>query len=121
MIKTRIASTGSYVPENRLTNFDLEKIVDTSAEWIFERTGIHERRIGLKDEASSDLAYEASKIALKKAGLKAKDLDMIICATVSGDIPFPSTACLLQNRLDAVNAASFDVSAACSGFIYGLY
>ncbi len=121
MIKTRIVSTGSYLPENRLTNFDLEKIVDTSAEWIVERTGIHERRIGTKDEAASDLAYEASKIALKKAGLKAKDLDMIICATVSGDLPFPSTACLLQNRLDAVNAASFDVSAACSGFIYGLY
>jgi 3-oxoacyl-[acyl-carrier-protein] synthase-3 len=121
MIKTRISATGSYVPEKRLTNFDLEKMVDTSAEWIIERTGIHERRLGREDEAASDLAYEAANNALNKSNLKAKDLDMIICATVSGDMPFPSTACLLQHRLDAVNAASFDVSAACSGFIYGLY
>jgi 3-oxoacyl-[acyl-carrier-protein] synthase III len=121
MIKARIVSTGSYAPENRVTNFDIEKKVDTSAEWIVERTGIHERRIGGKHEAASDLAYEAAKITLKKAGLKAKDLDMIICSTISGDFPFPSTSCILQGRLDAVNAAAFDLQAACSGFIYGLF
>jgi 3-oxoacyl-[acyl-carrier-protein] synthase III len=121
MIKARIVSTGSYVPEKKLTNFDLEKIVDTSAEWILERTGIHERRIGGKHEAASDLAFEASRVALKKAGLKAKDIDMIICTTVSGDFPFPSTSCILQNRLEAVNAAAFDLQAACAGFIYGLF
>lgn len=120
MIKAKITATGSYAPENKLTNHDLEKMVDTSAEWILERTGIHERRIALKTQAASDLAYEASKTAIKKAGIKARDIDMIICATVSGDLPFPSTACLLQGRLDAVNAVAFDISAACSGFIYGL-
>jgi 3-oxoacyl-[acyl-carrier-protein] synthase-3 len=121
MIKSKIVATGSYLPEKRLTNFDIEKLVDTSAEWIIERTGIHERRIAPKDAASSDLALEASRTALKRAGIKAKDLDMIICATVTGDMPFPSTACILQSRLDASNAAAFDVSAACSGFIYGLF
>jgi 3-oxoacyl-[acyl-carrier-protein] synthase III len=121
MIKSRIVSTGSYLPEKRLTNFDIEKLVDTSAEWIVERTGIHERRIAPNDVAASDLALEASRTALKRAGLKARDLDMIICATVTGDMPFPSTACVLQSRLDACNAAAFDVSAACSGFIYGLF
>jgi 3-oxoacyl-[acyl-carrier-protein] synthase III len=121
MIKSRIIATGSYLPEARLTNFDIEKRVDTSAEWIIERTGIHERRIARQDEAASDLAYEASMTALKRAGLKAKDLDMIICSTVTGDMPFPSTACVLQRRLEASNAAAFDVAAACSGFIYGLY
>lgn len=120
MVKAKIVSTGSYVPENKITNFDLEKRVDTSAQWIIERTGVHERRIGLKHEAASDLAYEAARAALKRARLKAKDLDMIICTTVSGDMPFPSTACILQGRLEAVNAAAFDVAAACSGFIYGL-
>jgi 3-oxoacyl-[acyl-carrier-protein] synthase III len=121
MIKSKIVATGSYLPEKRLTNFDIEKLVDTSAEWIIERTGIHERRIAPKDAASSDLALEASRTALKRADLKAKDLDMIICATVTGDMPFPSTACILQSRLEASNAAAFDVSAACSGFIYGLF
>jgi 3-oxoacyl-[acyl-carrier-protein] synthase-3 len=121
MTKARIVSTGSYLPANTVTNIDLEKKIDTSAEWIVERTGIHERRIGEKHEAASDLAYEAAKIALKKGGFKAKDIDMIICATVSGDFPFPSTSCMLQGRLDAVNAAAFDVQAACSGFIYGLF
>jgi 3-oxoacyl-[acyl-carrier-protein] synthase-3 len=120
MIKAKIASTGSYVPENTVTNYQLEKKVDTSDEWIFERTGIRERRIALKSQSASDLAYEASKSAMKKAGIKAKDLDMIIVATVSGDMPFPSTACILQDRLGASNAAAFDIGAACSGFIYGL-
>lgn len=120
MIRAKITSTGSYVPEKRLTNFDLEKMVDTSDQWITERTGIKERRIADEKQAASDLAYEASRIALKNAGLKAKDLDLIIVATVTGDMPVPSTACLLQARLDARNAAAFDINAACSGFIYGL-
>ncbi|MGO9953136.1 MAG: beta-ketoacyl-ACP synthase III [Dissulfurispiraceae bacterium] len=120
MVKAKIVSTGSYVPETIVTNSDLEKKVDTSDEWIFERTGIRERRIALKSQAASDLAYEASRTALKKASLKAKALDMIIVATVSGDMPFPSTACILQDRLGASNAAAFDIGAACSGFIYGL-
>ncbi len=120
MLRAKIVSTGSYVPERIVTNRDLEKRVDTSDEWIIERTGIRERRIAPKNQASSDLAYGASIAALKKAGVKAKELDTIIVATVSGDMPFPSTACLLQNRLDASNAAAFDIGAACSGFIYGL-
>ncbi len=120
MFKSRIIATGSYVPEKILTNFDLEKMVDTSDEWISERTGIKERRIASKDQSTSDLAYEASKIALKQANIKAKDIDLIIVATVTGDMPVPSTACLLQNHLNAKNAAAFDINAACSGFIYGL-
>jgi 3-oxoacyl-[acyl-carrier-protein] synthase-3 len=120
MVKAKIISTGSYVPENKITNFDLEKRIDTSAEWIVQRTGVRERRIGGKHEAASDLAYEAASIALNRAGLKAGDLDMIICTTISGDMHFPSTACILQGRLEALNAAAFDIAAACSGFIYGL-
>jgi 3-oxoacyl-[acyl-carrier-protein] synthase-3 len=119
-LKAKIISTGSYVPEKILTNFDLEKMVDTSDQWITERTGIKERRIADAKQAASDLAYEASKVALKNAGLKARDLDLIILATVTGDMPIPSTACLLQARLDAKNASAFDINAACSGFIYGL-
>lgn len=120
MLKAKIIGTGSYAPEKILTNQDLEKIVDTSDEWITERTGIKERRITTKDQTTSDLAYEASKKALKQAGIKAKEIDLIIVATVTPDMPFPSTGCLLQNRLEAKKAAAFDVSAACSGFIYGL-
>lgn len=121
MLKSKIISTGSYVPEKVLTNYDLEKMVDTSDKWIRERTGIRERRIADKDQAASDLAYEASKVAIERAGLKPKDIDMIIVATVSGDMPFPSTACILQNKLGAKNAAAFDINAACSGFLYALY
>jgi 3-oxoacyl-[acyl-carrier-protein] synthase-3 len=121
MIKARIVSTAAYLPENRVTNFDLEKRVDTSAEWIVERTGIHERRIGYKHEAASDLAFEAGKLAIKRAGLKSSDIDMIICSTISGDFPFPSTASIVQGRLEAQNSAAFDLGAACSGFIYGLF
>ena len=104
-----------------LSNFDMEKMVDTSDQWIVERTGIKERRIADKDQAASDLAYEASKLAIERAGLKATDIDLIIVATVTGDMLFPSTACFLQQRLGAAKAAGFDVNAACSGFIYGLY
>jgi 3-oxoacyl-[acyl-carrier-protein] synthase-3 len=120
MIRTRIISTGSFTPEKRLTNFDLEKLVDTSDEWITERTGIKERRIANEKQAASDLAYEAAKVALKNAGIKAKDIDLIIVATVTGDMPVPSTGCFLQARLEAKNAAAFDINAACSGFIYAL-
>jgi 3-oxoacyl-[acyl-carrier-protein] synthase-3 len=120
VIRAWIVSTGSFVPERILTNDDLKSLVDTSDEWIMERTGIRERRIADKTEAASDLAYGAAKAALKSADLKARDLDLIIVATVSGDMLLPSTACILQDRLNAKKAAAFDVNAACSGFIYGL-
>jgi 3-oxoacyl-[acyl-carrier-protein] synthase-3 len=115
-----ITGIGCYVPERVLSNEDLEKMVDTSDEWIVTRTGIKERRIVAEDQAASDLAYHASKDALKQAGVKGKDLDQIIVATATSDMIFPSTACLLQDRLGAKNAAAYDVTAACSGFIYGL-
>jgi 3-oxoacyl-[acyl-carrier-protein] synthase-3 len=122
LLRSRIISTSSYLPKKVLTNFDLEKMVDTSDEWIIERTGIKERRIVDNDqEAASDLAYEASKIALERASLTADDIDLIIVATVTGDMLFPSTACMLQKKIGAKNAAGFDINAACSGFLYGLY
>lgn len=120
MKRSRIIGTGSYVPKMVLTNFDLEHMVSTTDEWIIERTGIRERRIAGKDEAASDLAYEASQRALKSAGLRARDIDLIILATTTPDMFFPSTACILQNRLNARKAVAFDISAACSGFIYAL-
>jgi 3-oxoacyl-[acyl-carrier-protein] synthase-3 len=121
LLRSRIISTGSYLPQKVLTNYDLEKMVDTSDEWIIERTGIKERRIADDSQAASDLAYEASKIALERAGLKADDIDLIIVATVTGDMPFPSTACILQDKLGAVKAVGFDINATCSGFLYSLY
>jgi len=120
LLKARITGTGLYVPKKVLTNFDIEKMVDTSDAWIRERTGIRERRIAAEHEAASDLALMASDEALKSAGLKAKKLDLIIVATVSGDMPLPSTACILQHKIGAKKAAAFDVNAACSGFIYAL-
>jgi len=96
-------------------------MVDTSDKWITERTGIKERRIAGENQAASDLAYEASAEALKSAGLRADDIDLIIVATMSGDMPFPSTACILQKKLGASNAVGFDINAACSGFLYGLH
>jgi 3-oxoacyl-[acyl-carrier-protein] synthase-3 len=120
MIRARITGTGACVPDRILGNSELEKMVDTTGEWIVERTGIRERRIAAVDQTSSDLAFGASKAALKSAGLKAKDIDLIIVATITGDMPLPSTACFLQDKLDAKNAAAFDVVAACSGFVYGL-
>jgi 3-oxoacyl-[acyl-carrier-protein] synthase-3 len=121
LLKGKIISTGSYAPENVINNHDLEQIVDTSDKWINERTGIRERRIVNGLQVASDLAYESSKMALKRAHLKARDIDLIIVATVTGDMPFPSTACFLQSKLGAKNAAAFDINAACSGFIYGLH
>ncbi|RAV04749.1 beta-ketoacyl-ACP synthase III [Paenibacillus sp. YN15] len=115
-----ILGTGKYVPEKILTNADLEKMVETNDEWIVTRTGMKERHIAREDEASSDLAYEAALVALKNANVAPEDLDLIIVATITPDSAFPSTACILQNRLGAKKAAAFDLSAACSGFIYGL-
>ncbi|MBI5639637.1 MAG: beta-ketoacyl-ACP synthase 3, partial [Nitrospirae bacterium] len=121
MLRSRIISTGSYLPEGVITNHDLEKIVDTSDDWILERTGIRERRIAAGNQAASDLAFEAAVTALKRAHLKPKDIDLIIVATITGDMPSPSTACILQNRLGAKGVAAFDLNAACSGFVYGLH
>ena len=115
----KILSTGSYVPEKVLTNFDLEKMVETSDEWISTRTGIKERRIIDEDKTTSDLAYNASIKAIEKAKISVDDIDLIIVATISPDAPMPSTACYLQKKLKAFNAVAFDIAAACSGFIYG--
>jgi 3-oxoacyl-[acyl-carrier-protein] synthase-3 len=115
-----IVGTGSFTPERVLTNQDLEKIVDTSDEWIVSRTGIKERRISDPQTPSSSLATEAARRALEMAGLQGSDLDQIVVGTVTGDRTFPSTACIVQDRLGAVNAHAFDVSAACAGFLYGL-
>ncbi len=120
MVRSKIIGTGSYLPKKVLTNFDLEKMVDTSDEWIRERTGIRERRIADKQEAASDLALMASKEALKAAGIKPKELDLILVATVSPDMILPSTACILQHKLGIKNIPAFDINAACSGFIYAL-
>lgn len=120
MYRSRIAGTGSYLPKKLLTNADLEKMVDTNDQWIVERTGIERRHIAADGEACSDLAYEATLRALKDANLQVSDLDMIIVSTVSGDQIMPSTACVLQARLGAKNVMAFDLSAACSGFVYGL-
>jgi len=115
-----IASVGSYVPEKILTNADLEKHLETSNEWILTRTGIRERRIAAKDEFTSDLAARAATRAMAKAAVTADKIDLIIVATVTPDMPFPSTACLVQHKIGAHRAAAFDLEAACSGFIYGL-
>jgi len=120
MPSARIIGTGSYAPAKVLTNADLEKLVDTNDEWIRTRTGISERRMTTEAEATSDLAYHAAVQALAAANLDAGDLDMILVATVTPDMFFPSTACILQDRLEARRAAAMDVSAACSGFVYGL-
>lgn len=115
-----IIGIGRCLPEKILTNADLEKIVDTSDEWIRTRTGIEERRIADDNTNTSDLAFEAAKNALENANITAEDLDMIIVATVTPDNPFPSVACMLQEKLGAVKAAAMDVSAACAGFMYGI-
>lgn len=115
-----IAGIGSYVPERVLTNSDLEKMVDTSDEWIKTRTGIEQRRIARDDESTSDMAYNAAVKAISNAGLTPEDIDLIIVATITSDMYTPSTACKVQERLGAKRAAAFDVSAACTGFIYGI-
>ncbi len=115
-----IAGVGSYVPARVLTNADLEKTVDTSDEWITSRTGIKERRLAARDEFTSDLATQAARKAMQMAGVTADQIDLIIIATITPDMPFPSTACLVQQKIGARRAAAFDVEAACSGFIFGL-
>jgi len=120
MARARITGTGSAVPAKVLTNFDLEKMVETSDEWITTRTGIKERRIAVEGEYTSTFAAAAARNALEMAGVAADEIDLIIVGTLSPDFPFPSTACLVQNELKAGRAAAFDLSAACSGFIYAL-
>lgn len=120
IIRAAITGTGSYLPEKILTNADLEKMVDTSDEWITTRTGVKERRMAAPQEAASDLGAEAARRAMKAAKVNPEEIDCIIVATISGDMPFPATACFIQNLLGAKNAAAFDLSAACSGFIYAL-
>ena len=120
MYECRIAGTGRYVPEKVLTNTDLEKIIETSDEWIIKRTGIRERRIAAEDQSTSDLALEAARVALDRAGLAAEDLDAIILATLTPDTYCPAGACYVQNLLGATNACAFDLSAACTGFVYAI-
>lgn len=115
-----IIGTGSYVPEQVVTNKDLEKLVDTSDEWIVTRTGISERRKAESHIATSDMGVIAGQRAIEAAGLKPDDIDLIIVATITPDMFFPSTACIIQEKIGAVNASAFDLSAACTGFIYGL-
>ena len=119
-VYSRIAGTGSYLPENVVTNDDLAKIVDTSDEWIAARTGIRQRHIAAEGETTSDLAYHASVRALEAAGVKPEELDLIVLGTTTPDLIFPSTACLLQERLGANGCGAFDVNAACSGFLFAL-
>lgn len=118
--RVKISSLGIYVPPRVLTNADLEKMVETSDQWIVERTGIRERHIVDKGVATSDLATEAARRCLAERGLEPKDIEAIIVATVTPDMQFPSTACLVQNKLGAPHAWGFDLSAACSGFLYAL-
>ena len=120
MPKARITAVGGYTPPRVLTNEDLSRMVDTTDEWIIERTGIRERHICDPDMATSDMAVEASKVALERAGCLASELDAILVCTVTPDHMFPSTACLVQYRLGATKAWGFDISAACSSFVYGL-
>lgn len=115
-----IAGMGIKIPDRVLSNFDLEEMVDTSDAWIRTRTGIRERRLAAEGEATSDLALVAAREAVESAGIVPADLDLIIVATITPDMPFPATACLVQDRLGATKAAAFDLEAACSGFIYGL-
>ena len=119
-IRAKIVGVGNYYPDKVLTNHDLEKMVDTSDEWITTRTGIKERRIAAENETTSDMAARAAKNAMKNAGIEASEIDLIILATVTPDMNFPSTACFVQQKIKAINAVALDVSAACSGFPYAL-
>jgi 3-oxoacyl-[acyl-carrier-protein] synthase-3 len=120
MKRIAVLGTGSFVPDKVLTNADLEKMVDTTDEWITQRTGIKERRISDKDTPTSVLAFGAAERALAAAQVKAEDLDFIICGTVTPDMTFPSMACLVQAKLGASKAVAFDLAAGCTGFIYGM-
>ncbi len=118
--RAKISALGTYVPPKILTNFDLEKIIDTSDQWIVDRVGIRERHIAEKDVATSDLAVEAAQRCLAERGIAASEVELIIVATVTPDMLFPATACLVQDKLGAHGAWGFDLSAACSGFVYAL-
>ena len=120
VIHTRIIGTGSYLPEKILTNSDLAGLVDTSDEWIQQRTGIRQRHIAADNETTSDLALKASQRALEMAGITPDKLDLIIVATTTPDMVFPSTACLLQAKLGVKGMPAFDLQAVCSGFVYAL-
>mgnify|MGYP003425116790 FL=1 len=115
-----IIGIGKYLPENVVTNFDLEKKIDTSDEWIRTRTGIEERRIADDTVDSSHMAYEAAVRAMENAGVTAEEIELILVATVTPDQSFPTVSCMIQERLGAVNAAAMDISAACAGFTYGI-
>ncbi len=117
---SRIAGTGSYLPEKILTNADLEHMVDTTDEWIFTRTGIRERHIAAEGEFTSDLSTQAARQAIKAAGIQAQDIDLIIVATTTPDRVFPSTACLMQDKLGISGCPAFDIQAVCSGFVYAM-
>lgn len=121
MTYSKIIGTGSYLPAKTVTNYDLEKIVDTSHDWIVSRSGIQERHFAADDQKSSDLAYEASLKAIEAAGISASDIDLIVVATTSPDMAFPSTACILQHKLGITNGSpAFDIQAVCGGFIFAL-
>jgi len=117
---SRIVGTGSYLPEKVLSNRDLERIVDTSDEWIRTRTGIHQRHVAADDQVASDLALEASRRALQAAGLDPQQIGLLVVATTTPDMIFPSTACILQSKLGIADAPAFDIQAVCSGFVYAL-
>jgi len=118
--KAKIVGLGSYLPKRVLSNNDLEKMVATSDEWITSRTGMKERRLAALDEFTSDMGFEAAKRAVENAGVNPEAIDLILFATITPDHVFPSTACLIQGRLGAVNAAAMDIQAACTGYLYGL-
>ena len=119
LIPVGVAGVGKCLPEARLTNFDLEKMVDTSDEWIVQRTGIRERRIAPPQVATSELATEAARAALADAKMSGDEIDLILCCTVTGDQPFPATACAIGKHIGATRAGGFDLAAACSGFVFG--
>ncbi|WP_080873822.1 ketoacyl-ACP synthase III [Oceanobacillus timonensis] len=121
MIGTRVTAIGSYVPEKKLTNYDLEEMVETTNDWIVQRTGIHERRIARSDEFTSDLCVSAVKDLMHRYNKTVEDVDMIMVATSTPDFPFPSVASIIQNRLNITQAGAIDLSAACAGFVYGLH
>jgi 3-oxoacyl-[acyl-carrier-protein] synthase-3 len=115
-----IVGVGSYLPERVLTNADLERMVDTTDDWITTRTGIKSRRIAAENEFTSDLGARAARLAMERAGVSPEQIDLVIVATITPDMPFPATACLVQHKIGAQRAAAFDLEAACSGFLYGI-
>ena len=119
-VYSRIAGTGSYLPEKVLTNADLEKMVDTNDEWIVSRSGIRERHVAADGETTGDLAYHAAVRALEAAGMRGDEVELVVLGTTTPDIIFPSTACLLQRKLGVTHGAAFDVQAACTGFLYAV-